>query len=176
MGFYRQEYWSGLPFPSPGDLPNPGIEPASPALQAGSLPLSHQGSPSKYTGSCVIPTVKLPLLPTQRFPVSPCSELLPSLPPGRPATASFSVLLVLPFLDCRYEWNHTLYLVFCFCFISTSTMPFRFIHTAAGTRSAFLLLLSSIPLCGCTAICISIPQQMNIYVVSSSSLLRIKLL
>ena len=38
MGFSRQEYWSGLPVPSPGDLPNPGIEPRSPALQAGSLP------------------------------------------------------------------------------------------------------------------------------------------
>ena len=34
MGFSRQEYWSGLPFPSPGDLSNPGIEPGSPALQA----------------------------------------------------------------------------------------------------------------------------------------------
>ena len=34
MGFSNQEYWSGLPFPSPGDLPNPGIEPGSPALQA----------------------------------------------------------------------------------------------------------------------------------------------
>ena len=34
MGFSRQEYWSGLPFPSPGDLPNPGIETKSPALQA----------------------------------------------------------------------------------------------------------------------------------------------
>ena len=34
MGFPRQEYWSGLPFPSPGHLPNPGIEPQSPALQA----------------------------------------------------------------------------------------------------------------------------------------------
>ena len=32
MGFQRQEYWSGLPFPSPGDLPDPGIEPTSPAL------------------------------------------------------------------------------------------------------------------------------------------------
>ena len=32
MGFSRQEYWTGLPFPSPGDLPNPGIEPGSPAL------------------------------------------------------------------------------------------------------------------------------------------------
>ena len=42
MEFSRQEYWSGLPFPPPGDLPNPGIEPespVSPALQANSLPL-----------------------------------------------------------------------------------------------------------------------------------------
>ena len=37
MGFSRQAYWSGLPFPSPGDLPNPGIEPMSPALQADSF-------------------------------------------------------------------------------------------------------------------------------------------
>ena len=37
MGFSRQEYWSGLPFPSPGDLPEPGIEPRSPALQADTL-------------------------------------------------------------------------------------------------------------------------------------------
>ena len=37
MGFSRQEYWSGLPFPSPGNLPNPGIEPRSPTLQADSL-------------------------------------------------------------------------------------------------------------------------------------------
>ena len=38
MGFFRQEYWSGLPFPSPGDIPDLGIEPRSPALQADSLP------------------------------------------------------------------------------------------------------------------------------------------
>ena len=38
IGFSRQEYWSGLSFPSPGDLPNPGIKPGSPALQANSLP------------------------------------------------------------------------------------------------------------------------------------------
>ena len=37
MGFSRQEYWSGLPFPSPGDLPNPGTEPMSPAFQADAL-------------------------------------------------------------------------------------------------------------------------------------------
>ena len=42
MGFPRQEYWSGLPFPLPGGLPDPRIEPASPALQVNSLLLSHQ--------------------------------------------------------------------------------------------------------------------------------------
>ena len=44
MGFPRGEYWRGLPFPSPGDLPNPGIKPASSALQAESLPLSQHGN------------------------------------------------------------------------------------------------------------------------------------
>ena len=45
MGFPRQEYWSGLPFPSPGDLPDPGIEPRSPALQMDSLPSELPGKP-----------------------------------------------------------------------------------------------------------------------------------
>ena len=52
MEFSRQEYSSGLPFPLPGDLPNPGIEPwppVSPALHADSLPLSHQESQGYYT-------------------------------------------------------------------------------------------------------------------------------
>ena len=44
MGFPRQEYWSGLPFSSPRDLPNPGIKPTSPVWQADSLPRSHLGS------------------------------------------------------------------------------------------------------------------------------------
>ena len=43
-GILQQEYWSGLPFPSPGDLPDPGTEPTSPALQADSLLLSQKGS------------------------------------------------------------------------------------------------------------------------------------
>ena len=46
MGFSRQEYWSGLPFPSPEDLSDPGIEPRSPALQADSLPTELSGKPS----------------------------------------------------------------------------------------------------------------------------------
>ena len=45
MELFRQEYWSGLPFPSPGDLPNPEIEPGSPALQADALPSEAQESP-----------------------------------------------------------------------------------------------------------------------------------
>ena len=45
MGFSRQEYWSGLPFPSPGDLPDPGMEPRSPALQADALPCEPPGKP-----------------------------------------------------------------------------------------------------------------------------------
>ena len=48
MGFSRQEYWSGLPFPSPGDLPHRGIEPGSPALQADALTSEPAGRPHKY--------------------------------------------------------------------------------------------------------------------------------
>ena len=46
-GILQAEYWSGQPFPSPGDLPNPGIEPRSPVLQADSLPAEPQGSTSR---------------------------------------------------------------------------------------------------------------------------------
>ena len=45
MGFSRQEYWSGLPSPSPGDLPDLGIEPGSPALQTDVLPSDPPGKP-----------------------------------------------------------------------------------------------------------------------------------
>ena len=48
MVFSRQEYWSRLPFPSPGDLPNPGIEPGSPALQVDSLPSEPLGKPKTH--------------------------------------------------------------------------------------------------------------------------------
>ena len=55
MGFSRQEYWSGLPFPSPGDLPDPGIKARSPALQADSLPSEPPGkdfTTSYYKKNC----------------------------------------------------------------------------------------------------------------------------
>ena len=48
MEFSRWEYWSGLPFPSPGDLPNPGVKPESPVLQADSLPTGPPGKPSQW--------------------------------------------------------------------------------------------------------------------------------
>ena len=53
MGFSKQEYWSGLPFPSPGDLPDPGIKPlslASPGSQADALPQGHLKSPCHVFG------------------------------------------------------------------------------------------------------------------------------
>ena len=49
MGFSRKEYWSGFPFPSPGDLPDPGIKLGSPALQADSLPSEPPWNPNKHT-------------------------------------------------------------------------------------------------------------------------------
>ena len=48
MEFSRHEYWSGLPFPSPGDLPNPRIEPGSPALQADALPSEPPGNSNYF--------------------------------------------------------------------------------------------------------------------------------
>ena len=57
MGFSRLEYWSGLPFPSPGDLPNPGIEPQSLALQADSLPSESPGKPLLL---CILSGIQLP--------------------------------------------------------------------------------------------------------------------
>ena len=67
MGFSRQEYWSGLPFPSPGDLPNPGMEPRSPALQADALTSEPPGKPGHLIG--LIITLELTL----------CQLLLPSI-------------------------------------------------------------------------------------------------
>ena len=53
MGFSRQDYWSGLPFPSPGDLPDPGIQPTSPALAGGFLTTVPPGKPDYVKGICI---------------------------------------------------------------------------------------------------------------------------
>ena len=60
MGFSRQEYWSGEAIPSPGDLPDPGIEPGSPALQADSLPGEQPGKPQNLKTIIII-------IPNQAF-------------------------------------------------------------------------------------------------------------
>ena len=68
LGFFRQEYWSGLPFPLPGDLPDPGIKLGSPALQADSSPLSHQGSPQLcLTKPCISYSITLIHLILRKF-------------------------------------------------------------------------------------------------------------
>ena len=54
MGFPRQDYWNGLPFPSPGDLPNPGIDPASPAVAGGFFTTEPPGSGKNLLFSCIL--------------------------------------------------------------------------------------------------------------------------
>ena len=58
MEFSRQEYWRGLPFPSPGDLPDPGIEPRSPVLQADTLLSEPCGMPKEDLESKICPKLK----------------------------------------------------------------------------------------------------------------------
>ena len=71
MGFSRQEYRSGLPFLSPGDLPDPGVEPGSPALQADSLPTELEGKPQCH------PSPVLYLLVTDSFATLSPQQLCP---------------------------------------------------------------------------------------------------
>ena len=78
MEFSRQEYWSRLPFPSPGDLHDPGIEHASPALQVNCLLLSHQGSPEKFKFGKK--TVSLFTIPIQHYAERSAAALLQSCP------------------------------------------------------------------------------------------------
>ena len=68
MGFSRQEYWSGLPFPSPGDLSDPGIEPGSPALEADALTSE---PPGKSVGLALSYAVKPPHPGSRVGPVRP---------------------------------------------------------------------------------------------------------
>ena len=70
MGFSKQKYPSGLPFPSPGDLPNPGIEPGAPALQADSLLTELQGKPFVLYGSLISNSSKAECLLLNQIPIS----------------------------------------------------------------------------------------------------------
>ena len=77
----RQEYWSGLPFPSPGDLPNPGIEPGSPTLQADTIPSEPPGKPR------TLPVIIIQLLSHVQLFVTPWTvahQASPSMGLSRP--------------------------------------------------------------------------------------------
>ena len=81
MGFPRQEYWSGLPFPFPEDLPNPGIKPGSPALQADSSPSEPPGKPISKVLSTLLhlePTIFSSS--TRQKDCAPFHQHIPSLP------------------------------------------------------------------------------------------------
>ena len=83
MEFSRQEYWSGLPFPSPGDLPDPGIEPRSPALEADALSSELTGKPHNILKQCQLSkkrskrwTWEISAPETDLIPLSvPCSNI-----------------------------------------------------------------------------------------------------
>ena len=85
IGFSRQGYWSGLPFPSPGDLPDPGVEPGSPALEADALTSEPPGKPQEYWNelSCPPPgDLPNPRIKLRSFILQ--ADSLPSDPPGKP--------------------------------------------------------------------------------------------
>ena len=75
MGNYRQEYWNGLPFPSPGEFPDPGMEPGSPALQADALASEPQGK-QEYRSGWLFPSPgDLPHLQIKQCPLQ-CRHIL----------------------------------------------------------------------------------------------------
>ena len=98
MEFSRQEYWSVTLFSSPRDLPNPGIEPRSPALQVILYHLSHQGSP-RILGWVTYPFSRRSSQPRYQTQVS-CIEgdSLPSEPPGKPKNTRVSSLSLLQWI------------------------------------------------------------------------------
>ena len=105
--FSRQEYWSGFPFPSPGDLPNPGIKPESPTLQADSLPSEPPGKPSSSSCCCLVtkscPTLYDPMDCRQRSQASlsfTISQSLLKLMSIESVMPSSYLILCHPFSSC----------------------------------------------------------------------------
>ena len=178
MGFSRQEYWSGLPFPSPGDLPDAGIEPKSPALQADALP-SHQGSLGCLVDSLNLWTPVLQFWEVFFFPLfSDFPSFLPlSLLPRSTVTPLRHALLEL--LLCMYQssWISLLiYFSFLFSilfplssFLNFAFYPFMdlffisdmmfFILRSTNFCSSFLFLI--IPPCSMVKISSHISEVIN---------------
>ena len=107
MGFPRQEYWSGLSFLSPGDLPNPGIEPVFPALRADSLSPSHLGSPNNYPWifalclTSMLFSTKLPPFWQTWFSVAFLHKLSPLVQPDSPSITPLCLIPNLPIFKRR---------------------------------------------------------------------------
>ena len=110
MGFSRQEHWTGSPFPSPGDLPNPGIEPRSPALQADSLPgrgeephIPKELLRSRPSWSHTAPlSTSAPHPPHPNLGSSPQTPLPAEAPARTQATGHVSGCTILPGLGPRH--------------------------------------------------------------------------
>ena len=85
-GFSRQEYWSGLPCPPPGDLPNPGIQPRSPGLQADSLPSETPGKPRKCFKTTLLQTWSLDQLPVFKLSDTIANRMRECEPTSAPST------------------------------------------------------------------------------------------
>ena len=112
VGFSRQEYW---PFPSPGALSNPEMEPESPELQANSLPSEPQGKPYPYINPCNCDTCQIFTL-LQKFPwCSFAANPIVSIPSQVSIYLTPSHRLVLPVLEQLYlSWKESLSLLFLF--------------------------------------------------------------
>ena len=117
MGFPRQEYWSGLPFPSPGDLPDPEIKPGSPALAGRVFTTEPPGKPYRRTCACMLRRVPLLVNPWTVACQTPLSmgfsrqdywDALPCPPPGNLPNPVISNLHLLWLHHCRlilYHWT-----------------------------------------------------------------------
>ena len=130
VGFLRQDYWSGLPFPSLEDLPDLGIEPESPALQADSLLMSHWRSPS----------LKRNMYKTETIISSYCIGLL------------WGINEIIHVKCLALFWNvmkfPTCWLLYCFCFLINQIQPRILTHSSVYhcldlTWNELLLLFSS---------------------------------
>ena len=144
MTFSRQEYWSGLPFPSPGDLPDPGIEIGPPALQA-DLFLKFYFIFKLYNIVFVLPNIEMN--PPQVYPRSPSWTLLPppspTLPLGRPSAPAPSI----QYRASNLDWRLVSYMIlYMFQWNRASCIASRFLTNWATSPSLRADSLSTEPL------------------------------
>ena len=157
MGFSKLEYWSELQFPSPGDLPNPGIEARSPTLQADALLSEPPGKPvhSMVLGKYIIKCIHHYSIIHSSFTVQKISFVLhihPSSPELQATTDFFfSVSSVLPFPK-YYIVGIMQYAAFSDWLFHT-VLHLRSFH---GLIAHFFLALNNIPLSGCTTVYLSV--------------------